>query len=125
MKLRLYFISNSSSSSYIIKKEGLNEEQIEMIKNHLDVCNKLMYSESERVYSDDDPYGEENWDENDTDLFGTKIRNLMYGIEPYDSWDVEEKENTIEVYTIMDNFDMGWFLSNVVEVDDEYISHRY
>lgn len=36
MKIRLGFISNSSSSSFIISKKVLSEDQIEKIKNHIE-----------------------------------------------------------------------------------------
>ena len=37
MKIRNGFVSNSSSSSFIINKENLTPNQIERIKNHIEV----------------------------------------------------------------------------------------
>jgi len=83
MKNRNGFVSNSSSSSFIVKKEGLNELQIYAIHNHIEIVNKKIFTEWEY---------EENVDE---------------------SWDVTENENTIELSTWMDNFDMEFFLKKI------------
>ena len=36
MKIRNGFVSNSSSSSFVIKKSVLSEEQLQMIRGHVD-----------------------------------------------------------------------------------------
>ncbi|MDD5589187.1 MAG: hypothetical protein PHP92_03985 [Candidatus Nanoarchaeia archaeon] len=41
MKIRIAFVSNSSSSSFTIRKSDLNGRQIEMIKNHIEEANKM------------------------------------------------------------------------------------
>jgi len=38
MKIRAGFVSNSSSSSFVINKANLNYEQIDQILNHIDVA---------------------------------------------------------------------------------------
>jgi hypothetical protein len=40
MKIRNGFVSNSSSSSFVIPKDKLTEEQIQLIKNHSTEANK-------------------------------------------------------------------------------------
>lgn len=82
MKERTCFVSNSSSSSYIIYKKYISEEQINMIKNHIRVSNDL------------------DLDIPDLKYFGD-----------YDKWDIQEIDNErFRVSTMMDNFPMHLFL---------------
>ena len=41
MKIREGFVSNSSSSSFIIKKKDLSYEQMDNIRNHIEVGKRL------------------------------------------------------------------------------------
>jgi len=41
MKIRNGFVSNSSSSSFVIQKNNLTVKQIEMIKNHSEEAKKI------------------------------------------------------------------------------------
>ena len=38
MKIKIDFITNSSSSSYILFKKDLNEQQLFLIRNHIEVA---------------------------------------------------------------------------------------
>ena len=44
MKLRTGFVTNSSSSSFTIAKSNLTADQIEKIKNHIEVTKELEMS---------------------------------------------------------------------------------
>lgn len=44
MKLRTGFVTNSSSSSFTIAKSNLTADQIEKIKNHIEVAKELEMS---------------------------------------------------------------------------------
>ena len=86
MKIRNGFVSNSSSSSFVILKNKLTEEQINQIKNHISFVleNKDMF----------------------------KHYMLNY-IDKYDQWEIKEENNLICGKTLMDNFDMKFFLNQI------------
>lgn len=72
MKLRIGFVTNSSSSSFTIAKSDLTDDQIEKIKNHIKVAKEL---EMETFYDE--------WD----------IRETKYEIHDYtlmDNFDMEK-----------------------------------
>jgi len=73
MKTRLGFVSNSSSSSFIISKQFLNEWQIDAIKNH---TTNLYFKRSGC-----DKY--DAWNINEDELF-------VYGSTGMDNFDMRE-----------------------------------
>lgn len=95
MKNRIGFISNSSSSSFIIRKENLTELQLIAIRDHISVATKMvkngLIKESELDYCDE-----------------------------CGAWDIKETDDKIIMYTDMDNFNMKGFLE-LINVEEEHI----
>jgi len=89
MKIRTNFVSNSSSSSFILDKNKLTEKQIGQIAHHTLEIQSSEYTpqEKEKIYC------------------GSSVEEL-HG----NAWDVEIKKDKIELFTWMDNFDMEEFL---------------
>jgi len=92
MKIRTNFVSNSSSSSFIINKDNLAEKQIKEIKRHLDIAYKYL----------------------------PKDRQYLHNLELYNAWIITEDEEHIYGKTDIDNFDMAKFLK-ALKVKDENI----
>jgi hypothetical protein len=84
MKLRNGFVSNSSSSSFVLSKHFVSEYQLEKIRNHIEVAK------------------DEGWVEEKGGQLGWP--------EP---WDISENEHEVMGDTFMDNFDMEGFLERI------------
>ena len=91
MKIRNGFVSNSSSSSFVIPKDKIDEIQKLQIYNHISEANK-----HSQWYN-----------------FGC--------IEAEDGWSISENEYYISGYCHMDNFDMYVYLLDFLKIPREMI----
>jgi len=95
MKIRNGFVSNSSSSSFIVKKSKITDVQRNLIDNAIIVCEKL-------------GWGDINNSGETTD----------WSITDYDD------EDYIKFSTWMDNFDMCEFLIRIGLNEDDFEDYR-
>lgn len=85
MKTRQGFVSNSSTSSFVIPKNELNPLQLALIINHAKICGML----------------------------GDSIGDLGYCFHEYDGWNIEVTDDEVIGNTMMDNFDMYNFMESI------------
>ena len=93
MKIRTGFVSNSSSSSFVIPRSNLTKVQIDLITNHIQAANVIPY-----------------------------LRKCACPIEDLNfEWSIVVNDNEVRGVADMDNFDMGNFLE-LIGVPDEHIN---
>ena len=107
MKIRLGFVSNSSSCSFTISKKGLTDEQISQIKGHIKVAKKLAKL-GKVQYTDASAIDPERWH-----LVGKKNAPDVGFIGEEDAWDVKDQGDKILVGTTMTNFDLKAFVKAI------------
>ncbi len=89
MQIRTGFVSNSSSSSFVIPRDRLSEYQVRAIENHLEFSEQLT----------------------PPDFYG-------WLTDKWDGWQITVNDDKIEGYTTMNNFDMEHFLHEIGVPDD-------
>jgi len=94
MKIKIDHVTNSSSASFVVARSCLTQKQVDMIVNHIELAAAV-----EETYKG-------------------KGKGVTLYLDP---WGITVNEHLVEGNTSMDNFDMNWFLIEIVKVDKECI----
>jgi len=108
MKIRNGYVSNSSSSSFVVLKDALTKEQQDMIlyyQKWIDLFIEIENQDKERLLKRT---------ENEYSL---KDRFEYYNSDP---WTIQEYDDFIFGETSMDNFNMNDYFDHI-KINDEYV----
>jgi hypothetical protein len=117
MKIRQGFVSNSSSSSFLIDKNKITPEQTDIIYNHYKIAQEMV-RKGELVRCDKDREFDDSLQDykspgdDDSDYYnGYYVGFIELGDQRgYNAWTVKDQMVNLECSTDMANFDLPTFL---------------
>lgn len=122
MKIRTGYVSNSSSSSFIVLKDAITGKQKDMIINFSEWAKFFIALDEEENYKDAKIYADDK-ELYQSDDYSKQCRTrLKYKFQYHDDgyWHFEETDDFIFGTTTMDNFGMDEYF-NYIKVDSDYV----
>lgn len=114
-KKRTGWVSNSSSSSFIIQDKYISQYQKDLLLDPKGKLKEVCWNRWENL-----DYFEKEEDYDDVfDNYIAKIRDDLY-LEDLDGWDVVEDDYHISFSTYMDNFDYLYYIG-LIGIPEKYV----
>jgi hypothetical protein len=115
MKVRNGFVSNSSSSSFVIQKEQYSDDKLELILSPQKYVEKIKEKKIKQLMMEEDLTREEVEEIINHEAFEY--------VEEAGLWEVDIREEEIGFYTVMDNFLWDEYINEIKNLKEEDIKH--
>ena len=122
MKVRSGFVSNSSSSSFIVLKDALTEEQREQIINFQEWIQYFIAEDEKKWVDEPDIDNESEKYKEHSPFWEQQYTRLKYKFEYYYEgyWRLIETDDYIFGATTMDNLGMNEYF-DFIKINDEFV----